>query len=241
MRLSESPAATSTTQAGSNTGSAGTNEVGTVGLVGATLVVVVASTVAGGLVVVDGGELVVVLTGEEVAVMVVVVGRGTAAVDDDSWSVSELASSLVSVGIRVADPPTTPSSVHALAIAITPTNTAIGTRLTNMHRGYARLADVWRRPAPLDGLHVSPVCGRHLDRLAVEVDVRPAVPLPRLGIVPLLEWHGISKAAYLETVPRDTEAFELAGNRVGAKFGEARIAHRRPSLVGVTVDVDRAV
>ena len=146
IRLSESPAATSTTQAGSNTGSAGTTEVGTVVVTGATVVVVVASTVvAGGLVDVDGGELVVVLAGEEV-----VVGRGAASVEDgDAASVSALTASLVSVGIRVADPLTTPSSAHALATNITPTATAIGTRLANMHRGYARRTEVRHRPALL--------------------------------------------------------------------------------------------
>jgi hypothetical protein len=112
---------------------------------GTTLVVVVASTVvAGRLVDVDGGELVVVLAGGDE----VVVGRGAASVeDDDSRSVSALTASLVEVGIRVADPLTTLSSAHAPAIAITPSNTAIGTRLANMHRGYARQADIWHRPA----------------------------------------------------------------------------------------------
>ena len=144
IRLSESPAATSTTQAGSNTGSAGTTDVGTVVLVGATLVVVVASTVvAGGLVDVGGGELVVVLGGEEV--VVVAAGcrfrrRGRRDVGSGAHRLSRLG------GIRVADPLTTPSSAHALATNITPTDTAIRTRLANMHRGYARRTEVWHRP-----------------------------------------------------------------------------------------------
>ncbi|MGD9703271.1 MAG: hypothetical protein AB7Q42_17130 [Acidimicrobiia bacterium] len=148
--------------------SAGTTDVGTVVVVGATVVVVVASTVvAGGLVDVDGGELVLVRAGDEV----VVIARGSASVEDvdsrsistvaelslpDAASVSALSASLVDVGIRVADPLTMPSSAHALAIVITPTNTATGTRLANMHRGYARRADVWHRPALLrDGDRVT--------------------------------------------------------------------------------------
>jgi hypothetical protein len=115
-------------------------------LVGAALVVVVASTVvAGGLVDVGGGELVVVLALDGM----VVVGRGAASVEDgDSASVLALTASRGRVVIRVAAPLTTPSSAHALAINSTPTKTAIGTRLANMHRGYARRADVWHRPAP---------------------------------------------------------------------------------------------